>query len=304
MNKFLKRFLQGLLLGAALITAVGGGTTAVLIGVYDEIIEAVADLMKNPKKSLQFIIPMALGGVIGIVALILPIRWFMGNYPFITLSLFVGLTLGGLNVFIDSFKKEVNGKNLLFTLAGFLLVFALGAITWFINFQVNLTSVNLIQLLLVFFVGFFTIGAHMSPGLSGTLLLIAMGYFAEITDLAIRFVSFSSANFWFDFGLILSFGVGAILGLILISKLYKYSFTKSRVKTNFTITGFIIGSISIVYFNGQIKPEYAKFVTFDYVQFIICIVLIVAGFLTTNFLLKRAKKEEIKKGETALGIEE
>ena len=58
MNSFLKRFLQGLLLGFALITAIGGGTMAVLIGVYDEVIDSVADFRKNPKKSLSIIIPM------------------------------------------------------------------------------------------------------------------------------------------------------------------------------------------------------------------------------------------------------
>ena len=55
MNRFLKRFLQGLLLGFALITAIGGGTMAVLIGVYDELINAVSDFRKDPKKSLSLL---------------------------------------------------------------------------------------------------------------------------------------------------------------------------------------------------------------------------------------------------------
>ena len=64
MNRFLKCFLQGLLLGFALITAIGGGTMAVLIGVYDELINAVSDFRKDPKKSLSLLGPMALGGIV------------------------------------------------------------------------------------------------------------------------------------------------------------------------------------------------------------------------------------------------
>lgn len=131
MNRFLKRFLQGLLLGFALITAIGGGTMAILIGVYDELINAVSDFRKDPKKSLSLLGPMALGGIVSMGALFYPIKLALEHFPFLSISFFAGLTLGGLRIFTGTIKGNVTWKNLLLTLAGFLFVFGLGTFTWF-----------------------------------------------------------------------------------------------------------------------------------------------------------------------------
>lgn len=292
MNSFLKRFLQGLLLGFALITAIGGGTMAVLIGVYDEVIDSVADFRKNPKKSLSIIIPMGLGGIISMGALFYPIKLLLEHFPFITISFFAGLTIGGLRTFHASLKGSFSWKNLIFTLIGFLFVFALGAFSYFSTLHGDLYNINMLQIALLFFVAFISMGGHVSPGISGTFILIAFGYYEELIDFLIRLVKFDFVHVGYDLGAAFAFVIASLLGLIVIAKVYKHFLAKNRTKTNFTILGFIFGSVTIAYFNGKIKAEYEKLTTFDPLVLIGSIVALVAGALIAYFLLGLVNKKE------------
>ncbi len=294
MNTYLKRFLQGLLLGFALITAIGGGTMAVLIGVYDELISAVSDFRKNPRKALELLIPMGIGGVVSIGALFYPIKLLLEHFPFLTISFFAGLTIGGLRTFHAPLRGHFNWKNLLLTFGGFVFVFSLGAFSYFSTLHGDLLNIDILQVALLFFVAFLSMGGHISPGISGTFILIAFGYYEELIDFLFRLVKFDFIHVGYDLGALLSFVIGSFLGLIIIAKTYKYFLTKNRTKTHFAILGFIIGSITIAYFNGKIRPEYAKISTFEPLTLILSMLMLIAGALVSYFLLGLVDKVEQK----------
>lgn len=296
MNKFLKRFLQGLLLGFALITAIGGGTMAVLIDVYDDLLEAVGNLRKNFKKSFAFLLPIGLGMLISIGVLFYPIKLLLEHFPFITIAFFAGITTGGLRIFAGSLRGSFNWKNLLLSLAGFLFVFGLGAFSYFSTLQANLIDINFVQLLLLFIVGFLSFGAHASPGISGTFILIAFGYYEELINFVLRVVQFQFVNVGFDIGALFVLLIGGVLGILIIAKLYRLSFKKNRVKTNFTILGFIIGSIVIAFFNGTVRPLYEDPAPFQVSTLIFSIIALIVGAVISYFLLglvNKKKKQEI-----------
>lgn len=102
LKKYLKTFIQGIVVGFALISGMGGGTVAILMGIYDDLIIAIADFTKHPKASLQLLIPLLIGALVGIGALIVPINLALRYFPFPATSLFVGLTIGGFR----SLKKR------------------------------------------------------------------------------------------------------------------------------------------------------------------------------------------------------
>ncbi len=303
MNNFLKRFIQGIVLGVALITTIGGGTVAVLLGVYDDIINSVADFRKNPRESLRLIIPMGIGGVVGIGVFILPIMLLLDHFRFPTLAFFVGLTIGGLHVFKDIVKGNIKLINIIHLIVGFIFVFSIGLFTWLMDFKADLSTINVIQFVLLFVVAFISMGGHVSPGISGTLLLFAFGYFEEVVNLFKRFILLQSNLFWNDFFAILVFVIGSFLGLIAIAKIYKKSFEKSREKTSFTILGFIIGSLIIIFFNGEIKLEYSDpiYQSFNVWQFVISIALVVTGAVISSLLFKYVErhKKQVEEKEDA-----
>ncbi len=296
MNKFLKRFLQGLLLGLALITAVGGGTMAVLIGVYDDLLESVNNLRKDFKKSFTFLLPIALGMLVSIGVLFYPIKLLLDHFPFITIAFFAGVTSGGLRIFASSLRGSLNVKNLLLSLAGFLLVFGIGAFSYFSTLQADLLNINFVQLLVLFVVAFIAIASHVSPGISGTFLLIAFGYYEELIDFLVRILKFDFVNVGFDIGALFVVLIGGVLGVLVITKLYRFFFKKCRIKTNFAILGFIIGSIVIAFFNGKVRPLYEDPAPFQVTTLIFTIVAFIVGTLISYFLLglvNKKKQEDI-----------
>lgn len=291
MNKTLKGFIQGIVLGFATIAAVGGGTVAVLLGIYDDMISAISNFRKQPKKSFLFLWPILLGMLIGIVALIIPIKYLLEKFPFVTLSLFVGLTIGGLTVFKNYTKGKFSLLNVIMLILGISLVVGIGVFSWFNAGASNLNAIDLRQIFILFVVGFLASAALVAPGISGTLFLLALGYFNEIIELAKRVVTFNSSNWWLDFAGAASFGIGLLIGFFVISKIIEFFLKKNRTATYFTILGGIIGSLFICFFNGDIKPAYAAIKSFPTVTFILSLVALVIGAVLSYFLLKVAGKK-------------
>ncbi|MDE6273922.1 MAG: DUF368 domain-containing protein, partial [Clostridiales bacterium] len=105
--EFLVRILQGVAIGIAfIIPGFSGGSVAAILGIYEKLVGAIADIFKSFKKSILFLIPIAIGMVIGIGALIVPIKIALEHYPIPTVTLFVGLALGGLPSVTDQVKGQ------------------------------------------------------------------------------------------------------------------------------------------------------------------------------------------------------
>ena len=57
-------------------------------------------------------------------------------------------------------------------------------------------------------------------------------------------------------GVLASFAVGCLIGVVLVSKIMSYLLAKHRDSTFFTIIGFIAGSIFVLFFNYDIYNYY------------------------------------------------
>ena len=65
---------KGMAIGVAMIIpGVSGGTLAVLLGIYDKMIDSINNLFKHPKKSISVLLPILLGAGLGFIALIYPL---------------------------------------------------------------------------------------------------------------------------------------------------------------------------------------------------------------------------------------
>lgn len=295
MKKHLKGFIHGILIGIAFISAMGGGTLAVILGIYDDLVSAVTNIRKDFKNSINYLAPIFVGALLGIVALAYPIKLFLEWQPFIATSLFVGLTIGGLVVFKTLTKGHKNTLNILFVVIGFAIVALFGVLSWFASSPTTTAiAFSARELVLLFVIGFFASSALIAPGISGTMFLISLGYYSKLLELIKNVISFSGANWGVNFGLLLTFAVGFIIGFFAISKLMEFLLKRFRIATYFTIFGLILGQIVISYFNGEIKQSYAN-VTSIPLQIILSILVLIVGVATTLVLLKIASKKEIVK---------
>ena len=93
----LKNICKGMLIGIAnIIPGVSGGTMAVSMGIYDRLIRCISHPFKDLKNNILFLLPIALGMGIAIIASAFGIDYLFESFPVQTNLLFIGLIMGSL----------------------------------------------------------------------------------------------------------------------------------------------------------------------------------------------------------------
>jgi putative membrane protein len=280
--------IKGILMGIAnIIPGVSGGTMAVSLGVFDQMIFAISHLFSNFKKSLRILLPLLIGMGIGIVGFTYIIEYLLKNQTLPTCLTFIGLILGGLPVLINKCSlsirkqnKKLSLVNILLFIVFFIFVIALSVLN---ASEDGLTtfSVDAITLVKMFFVGVIAAATMVIPGVSGSLILMVLGYYYGILSTIREFIdalkSFNT-TILFEKTLILApFGIGVVLGIFLISKLIEYLFKRHSVSTYCAILGLIIASpIAIIINTGALSAN-----NFSIIGLIIGIILALIGAFIT-----------------------
>lgn len=91
---------RGMLMGASdVVPGVSGGTIAVVLGIYDRLIEAINGFFtKEWKKHLKFLLPLGIGVVTSILLLARLIEWLFEHYPGPTQFFFPGIDYRGASL--------------------------------------------------------------------------------------------------------------------------------------------------------------------------------------------------------------
>lgn len=243
----IKDILKGAVIGIAnIIPGVSGGTMAVSMGIYDKIIHSVTHLFSEFKKSVKTLLPIGIGVVIAIVAVARLIEYMFGVIPFQTNLLFIGLILGGL----PSIAKKVKGNTVKVNyIAAFILFFVLvvgcASLEGTAGGDADL-SFHLLNVCKLFGVGIIASATMVVPGVSGSMILMIMGYYAPIIGTINRFIdhlrAFDVAGMLSDCGVLIPFGVGVVVGIFVIAKIIEIIFAKWPITAYWAIIGLIVAS--------------------------------------------------------------
>lgn len=276
-------FIKGFIMGIAnVIPGVSGGTLAVILGVFKDFVVSISNIFKSFKKSVLFLLPIVLGMGVAVVASSKLIETCLNYYPLATILFFVGLILGGVPILFNKIKREMKSipNYIIFIIMfSFILLF-----TFVISGEKNveLVSLTFIDYILLFIVGAAASASMVIPGISGSMVLMTVGYYNSI--LATVSDIFNFANFWHNVSILIPFGLGVIVGILLIAKLITFLLNKFEVKTYFAIFGFIFSSLIVIFFKNNIN--------FNIIEFIIGLVLMVGGFLISYFIAKFNKEDK------------
>ena len=267
---------------ANVIPGVSGGTLAVILGVFKDFVGSISNIFKSFKKSVLFLLPIVLGMGVAVVASSKLIETCLNYYPLATILFFVGLILGGVPILFNKIKREMKSipNYIIFIIMfSFILLF-----TFVISGEKNveLVSLTFIDYILLFIVGAAASASMVIPGISGSMVLMTVGYYNSI--LATVSDIFNFANFWHNVSILIPFGLGVIVGILLIAKLITFLLNKFEVKTYFAIFGFIFSSLIVIFFKNNIN--------FNIIEFIIGLVLMVGGFLISYFIAKFNKEDK------------
>jgi len=277
---------------AVIVPGISGGTIALVTGAFKKIVTAVDKLFsKLFWKNLAILIPFGIGAVLAIAALYFPITLAFEHCMLAIVCLFAGFMVGSVPSVTDKIKdKKPNCTEIVFCLAGFILVVLFGVLSLLFNLNsavletFNNNPWYLYPILL--FVGIISSTGLIVPGFSGSMLLMVIGFYDKILNLVKQIPSQPG---WSILRLF-TFAVGVLLGFVLFSKLMKKLFEKHPRIANFVVLGFLVGSIIAIYVNDQMF-DYLKssLGTLDYV---LSPVFLIVGFAISYLIVRYERKHQ------------
>ena len=249
MNHIIFGFLKGILIGLAnIIPGVRGGTIAVILGIFDNLINAINNFWRDIKKNLIFLTPIVSGALFSILFFSSILKFCLREYSLPTNLFFAGLVFGSIPLI---YKKAIKNS---FKAYHFICATIAALFVIFIsNVSINNISeisenVSLLLITKIFFGGILAAIAMIIPGISGSFILVLLGLYTTIIN-AISNISQCALNFSNKIllintgAIILSFGLGILLGIIFASRLISALLEKFYTVTYFFILGLVIGSI-------------------------------------------------------------
>ena len=261
--------IKGFFVGIAnIIPGVSGGTLAITLGIYEELIEAISHFFRKLKSNIKFLIPIGIGAFTAIVIGSRIIEISLEKYTLPTLLFFTGLILGGMPMLFGKIKKNIKPSYALIFLATFALV--IGIMFLKTGNDVVLVDLNAWGYFKLFLVGMIAAATMIIPGISGSFMLMVMGYYEPIINAINEFTSFN--NLWNNFWILMPFGIGVLLGIIVIAKIIEFLFQKFEVPTYFGIIGFVLASLIGIFTS-------AGNLVFTPTFIIVGIILMVLGFV-------------------------
>lgn len=230
--KFLVDLLKGIIIGIGSVSpGVSGGAFAVMLGVYDKLTYAIANVFHNFKRKVITLFPLGLGIVIGILGFSRIMKYLFEFHEWQVKFLFIGLMCGT----IPSVIKDANNKGFKTSyLIPFIIAF--GMTTAFTVLEDNIinmipdTSPGLLALIIYgAIIGFGTI----VPGVSSSFILMYIGVYEILLDGLVSL----------DLMIIIPVGVGFGLSILLFARMINFLFRKAYGYTYYAVLGFVLGSI-------------------------------------------------------------
>ena len=269
--KYIILCIKGFFIGLAnLIPGVSGGTMAIILGIYDKLISAISHIFSNLLENLKFIIPIGIGIIISVLTLSNIISYGLENYLFATILFFIGCIVGGLPLLYKKIKGSINIPSIIIFIATFSLIIGLTFLSSGEN--VVLGNLNFIGYIKLFLVGVVSSATMVIPGISGSAMLMTLGYYEPI----INIIKNLTDNFINNIIILIPFILGVVIGILVIAKIIEFLFKKYSQKTYYGIIGFVVASIvSIIiqnfFMNGVISV--------GILEIIAGIILFILGFI-------------------------
>lgn len=247
-REFIVNVLRGMVIGIAnVIPGVSGGTMMVSMGIYDKLILVLTHFIKRMKEAVALLVPIGIGMLLSIAVFAKIFSEILfPRFPLQTNLFFIGLILGGLPVIYGKVKgKSIKVPQILAFVLFFVMVvgFALVGEGGDASADISFSVVNVIKL---FGVGIIAAATMVIPGVSGSMIMMILGYYNTIIDTINDFINalkdFDIAAMLQTFVVLVPFGIGVVVGVVAVAKLIEFMLKKFPEVTYWAIIGLIVAS--------------------------------------------------------------
>src|SRR5690625_3886815 len=241
--------IRGALIGVVeTIPGISGGTVALVVGIYHELIESASALIRWALSlvrgrraeareywvniSWRLLIPLGIGMVVAVFTVAGPVVNLVETYPAQMRSIFFGMVAASVLVPLLMVRDDVSYRRKQLGIKH-LIFFIVAAIVSFIVLSLPATLSLEPHWYIIMPAAAIAVSALVLPGLSGSLVLLTVGLY-EPTLRAVE------AR---DVGYILVFGAGMLLGLIVIVQILKWLLDHHHSATLIILSGVMIGAL-------------------------------------------------------------
>lgn len=241
--------IRGALIGIVeTIPGISGGTVALVVGIYQQLIESASALIhwglalvrgrRGEARehwaniSWRLLLPLGIGMVTAVFTVAGPVVNLVETYPEQMRSLFFGMVAASVLVPLLMVRDDVQYRRQRLGL-GHLVMFILAAIATFIVLSLPTTLALEPHWYIIIPAAAIAVSALVLPGLSGSLVLLTLGLY-EPTLRAVEAL---------DFGYIAVFMAGLALGAIVIVQLMKWLLEHHHSITLIILSGVMIGAL-------------------------------------------------------------
>lgn len=242
-------FFRGILIGVAnIIPGVSGGTIAVTLGIFDELIEAINNFFKDPKKYIKFLLPIFIGAIVGVLFFSSLIEYGLINFSLPTSMFFAGLVAGSIRlIYRKATEQQYKPTYYIYTLVAFIIVIILSNFSG-PSLSITTTTFTTSLYIRLFISGAIAASAMIIPGISGSFVMILLGVYplliSSISSIKDYLLDLSNTPLLISIlQVVIPMGLGIVVGVLLISRIIDILFKKAYSITYFTILGLILGSL-------------------------------------------------------------
>lgn len=262
MNLIIKGIIVGI---GKILPGISGSLLAISLGIYEQLIEKIANFRKDIYNNLKYLTKICIGIIIAITLTSKIVVNSFNKYYFATMLLFVGLMIGGMPNIIK--QTRIKKNNIFKTIILIISTIIITNINYSQNHQVKYTIIEFIKLIGV---GIIDAASSIIPGISGTAILMTIGYYNIIIQ---TFASITNKNnIYKNIFILLPFMIGYIIGIIILSKIIYMLIKKDKNMINIIIIILMSSSIIIILKNTIPKAK-------NVIEIIIGIILFIIGFI-------------------------
>lgn len=260
--KFILDLGKGILIGAGcILPGISSGVLCVIFGIYEKLLDSILNFFTDIRKNFKFLLPIALGGFIGIILFSKILQFLLYKYPLQTKSIFIGLILGGVVLLLKDIRKKEKFKmnNIVYLIISLLI----GILMVYFENKIGTRNIENVSYLYLILSGILMAVGIVVPGVSSTIILMLLGTYS---------LYLSSVSTLY-FPVLIPMAIGVIIGSLIFMKIIKYLLDKFYTQTMFSIIGFTLGSVLVL------LPEINTMV-----ETIIALLYIICGYYSMKLI--------------------
>lgn len=264
----LRVILCGFITGSVMaVPGISGGSAAMVIGVYDDLLRAVSRCFSEPRRNIPLLLRFALGGILGLFLMAGAISWLLTTPAEVPVRfLFLGAVAGGIPaIFRKAGVRRLNASGLVLILSGAAAVLLLASLP---EGLFTPGERGFADMALQFTGGVLLAAAFVLPGISASHFLYMLGIYDAVME------KLSTL----DLIPLLPLAAGTVLGIFLTARLIETLFQRHQAGTFLVILGFMLASLRELIPRGA-EPW----------QILIGIPCILVGFVPVYFIQSDGK---------------